>query len=353
MTKELLKKFLNNNCTEAELNEVLQWVKTSALSDQGKQFGFDDWNNYLEEGSFGNDEKFATLFDQIQEQIDDKAREEKQIKRIQFSSIKTWLTQAAAILLIPVLGILFYTLSERKTELAQYAGMTVDSLEIVAPVGSRTIVQLSDGSVVHLNSGSKLKYPQFFTSKTRDVKLTGEGYFEVAHNPEKPFIVHAGELNIKALGTEFNVLAYPDTEVFETTLINGKVVLEQGVGNNKTKTISAMEPGQHVQYNIRTDEVSSSFENVEKFIAWRDGKLMFIDTPIGEVAEKLSRMFNVDILVDKDIEDYIYTVTFLDEPLFQILDLMAIATPIDYKSLPRKKLTDGRYTKQKIIISRK
>ena len=82
--------------------------------------------------------------------------------------------------------------------------------------------------------------------------LTGEGYFDVAHNPEKPFIVKTGELNVRALGTAFNVLAYLGSDEVETTLVNGKVVLEKDGTAGTIKTIGALEPGQHVNYNVKT-----------------------------------------------------------------------------------------------------
>ncbi len=353
MTKDILIKFLNNNCTEAELKEVLRWAETSALTETGKKLGFDDWKNYREEGKWENDEKFTTLFDRIQEKIDKQEHKTGQIKTITLPVFTKWITRAAAILLIPVLTFLFYTLSEKKMDSIKYANLAVDSLEIIAPIGSRTIVQLSDGSEVHLNYGSKIKYPQFFSGDTREVTLTGEGFFEVAHNPEKPFIVKTGKLNVKALGTAFNVLAYSDNDVVETTLVNGKVVLEQKEVDGKINTIGVMEPGQHVNYNIKTGAVSSTIGSIEKFVAWKEGKLVFEDTPISEVAERLSRMFNVEIEVADDITDNIYTVTFMDEPLFQILDLMTIATPVRYKTFTREKLPDGTFSKQKITIEKR
>lgn len=353
MTKDLLIRFLNNNCTEAELYEVLQWCETSALTEDGKKLGLDDWENYRGEGSFGNDEKFTALFDKIQKEIDDQEHHKGQNKTRVLPIMKKWLTQAAAILLIPVLGFLFYTLSNQKIESAKYANFAVDSLEVFAPIGSRTIVELSDGSKVHLNYGSKLKYPYYFSGETREVVLIGEGYFDVAHNPEQPFVVKAGSLNIKALGTEFNVLAYAGQDKIETTLVNGKVALESVQANGKSKNIGIMVPGQHVDYNIESGGMTSSQGNIEKYIAWKDGRLVFVDTPIVQVAEKLSRMFNVDIQVADDVKDHIYTVTFVDEPLFQILDLMTLATPVSYKGLPRKKLSDGSFSKQKFIIEKK
>jgi transmembrane sensor len=354
MTRELLIKFINNRCTEAELDEVVRWVDSDASNDDYRKLGFEDWNSYqVNEGSW-QDEKFSNLFDKIQKKIDQNASQaENRTTGAKTSSLLiTWLTRAAAILLFPVLAFLFYTLSEKEMITAQYTQLVVDSLEIVAPVGSRTVVHLSDGSEVHLNYGSRLKYPQVFTGDSREVKLTGEGYFDVAHNPEKPFTVNTGGLKIKALGTSFNVNAYPEDNV-ETTLVNGKVVIEKSGANGITKTVGAMVPGQHVSYNTKTGEVVCSQGSVEKYIAWKTGKMVFEDTPITYVAERLSRMFNVEIEIKENAKDFLYTVTFVDEPLYQILDLMAIATPVKYKISQRKKLPDGTYSKQKIFIEKR
>jgi ferric-dicitrate binding protein FerR (iron transport regulator) len=252
-----------------------------------------------------------------------------------------------------VLTFLLFTLSENRSIVDQYANHVVDSLEVIAPMGSRTVVQLSDGSVVHLNYGSKIKYPQFFSGDTRKVVLTGEGFFKVAHNPERPFIVKAGNLTIKALGTTFNVNAYSDNNIIETTLIEGKVILDQITRNGNIKTIGSMIPGQHVSFNLKTTQIQSTQGKVEKYISWTVGKLIFEDTPMPQVTERLSRMFNVDFQVKDELKDYIYTVTLEDESLSQILDLMTIATPVVYKMLPRQKLPDGSYSKQKITIDKR
>ena len=274
-------------------------------------------------------------------------------KRITLFLITNWLTKAAAILLIPVLTFLFYTLSDHSFKSAKYSDMVVDSLEIIAPAGSRTIAQLSDGTEVYLNNGSRIKYPRNFNGKTRELTLSGEGYFNVAHNPKKPFIVKTRRLNIKALGTKFNVLAYPDNDQIATTLVEGKVVLEKSDGSGKVRTIGALLPGQHVDYNVNTDNFSISEGNVETYTAWKDGLLVFDNTGINDVAERLERMFNVDIEVADEIKDYTYTVKLIDESLLQILDLLNRATPVKYKILPREKLPDGTYSKQKILLRKK
>ena len=355
MTKELLIKFLENNCSEEELRDILRWAKTDTSNQEAKEWIFDDWNSYNQTDRSGDDERFTAIFDKIQDQIGqapDKT-EEKKVSTFKLSSITIWMTRIAAIFLIPVLVFLFYTISENQLKLNQFTSLASDTIEVLAPIGSRTVVNLSDGTEVHLNYGSKLKYPRFFASGKREVRLSGEGFFKVAHNPEQPFVVKTGKINILALGTTFNVLAYPDDEIIATTLVEGKVVLKQVLSNDKTKDIGSMIPGQHVTYNLKTKAIASTSGKIEKYISWTEGKLIFDDTPITSVAEKLSRMFNVDIEIDENVKDYYYTVTFIDEPLFQILDLMAVATPIAYKATPRKKLPDGSFSKQKITIERK
>jgi len=354
MKKELFVKYLNDQCTEAELNEVLRWVKADASNEEGKGWSFEVWKS-CQETNNTDDESFFAIFDKIQERIDinNHKNNTKAGKSLSLPVLANWLIKAAAILLIPVLTFLFYTLSERKIESANYASFAADSLEVIAPLGAKTVVQLSDGSEVQLNYGSKIKYPHFFSSDTRTVRLTGEGFFKIAHNPEKPFIVKAAGLNIKAVGTTFNVLAYSDNSIIETTLVSGKVILEQVKKDGKTEGIATMRPGLHLSYDLQTGSISGMDENIEKYISWTEGKVIFEDTPILQVTERLSRMFNVDFEVKDELKNYTYTVVFTDDSLFQILDLMTIATPIAYKTLPRKKLPNGAFSKQKIILEKR
>lgn len=350
MTKELLEKYLNNRCTSQEVDEVIQWMKQHSFFSESKKFGSTDWNQFREEHSPVSDEKLDTLLDKIHHKLNIEKPLTNQIKT---DKLIRWISKYAAIMLIPVLSFLFYITSENIRLTNQITTVSVDSLEVIAPVGSRTIVELSDGSVVHLNYGSRIKYPQNFFGKTRSVVLTGEGYFEVAHNPDKPFVVTTGRINVRALGTVFNVNAYPENNEIATTLVEGKVLVEVKKNNGSIETKKELIPGQHVIYEKNTGVMNSSMERVEKYIAWKDGKLVFENEPIDQVVQRLNRMFNVDIQIDNDVIKYNYTVTFADEPLFQILELLSIATPIKYRALPRTKNSDGTFSKQIILIEKK
>jgi ferric-dicitrate binding protein FerR (iron transport regulator) len=350
MTKELLEKYLNNCCTPLEVEEVIQWMKQQSFFNESKKFGGIYWQQFKEEDSIVSEEKLDTLLDKIHHKLN---IEEPRAIQTKNNRLISWISKAAAIILIPVLTFLFYTISENNRLTNQITTVSVDSLEVIAPVGSRTVVELSDGSVVHLNYGSRIKYPQNFWGETRGVALTGEAYFEVSHNPDKPFVVTTGRIDVRALGTVFNVNAYPENKDIATTLIEGKVLVEKIKNNGNIETIKELTPGQHVTYEKSTGVVKSSLEQVEKYIAWKDGKLVFDNEPIDQIAQRLSRMFNVEIQVGNEVKKYKYTVTFVDEPLFQILELLSAATPISYRTLPRIKNPDATFSKQRILIERK
>jgi ferric-dicitrate binding protein FerR (iron transport regulator) len=349
MTKELLEKYLNNRCTSQEVDEVILWMKQQSFFNESRELGKIDWQQFKDDNSIVSDEKLDTLLDRIHHKLNIEEPRTIQMK----SRLISLLSKAAAVIIIPVLAFLFYMVSENGKLKNQFATVSVDSLEVIAPVGSRTVVELSDGSVVHLNYGSRMKYPQNFWGETRGVTLTGEAYFEVAHNPDKPFVVSTGLIDVKAVGTIFNVNAYPENNDIATTLVEGKVLVEKIQNNGNVETLKELLPGQHVTFAKSTGTVKTNKERIEKYIAWKDGMLVFDNEPIDQVAQRLSRMFNVEIQVDDKLDKYKYTVTFVDEPLFQILDLLTVATPINYRALPRKKNPDGTFSKQKIIIERK
>ncbi len=354
MKKELLEKYLKNNCTYEEFEELVGWVNTDAQDNESKNWGYEQWEMLELDQKKKDEKKFKTLLFKIHYEINLKHRKDQDRKIIGLSRFVNWLSRAAAILFVPLFGVVLYLLASNNFQTGKYANFpSTDSLEVIAPPGSKTVVLLSDGSEVQLNYGSKIKYPHFFSDNQREVRLSGEGFFKVAHNPKKPFVVKAGPLNVKAIGTTFNVLAYADNGVIETTLVSGKVILEKVKKDGEIINIGTMKPGLHVNYDLQSGSVTRTEGSVEKYISWTEGKLIFEDTPISQVTDRLGRIFNVDFEVKDEVKDYIYTVTFSNEQLYQILDLMTIVTPISYKILPRQKLPDGTFLKQKIIIQKR
>lgn len=349
MNKEILFKYLNNICSDKEFEEVVRWIKLEAGNKEGRTWSFDQWKKCEPELTEKDKKKYNTLLDKIHHKINLKNNKRKKGGPFQ-QFVFDWFVNAAAILFIPLLIAFLYMQTSNKLESQNISDVKIDTVEIIAPIGSRTVLQLSDGTEVNLNYGSKIRYPRNFTGDTREITLSGEGYFNVAHDPDKPFIVKTGNLNVIALGTEFNIMAYSDDDVINSTLVKGKVMIKKMIHGDKTETIGVMVQGQHLAYNLKTGEIQSTIGDIDKYVAWKNDKLVFDNEPISGVAKKLGRMFNVDIELAENVKKYTYTVTFVNDPLYLILDLMTQTTPIDYIVFPRTKQADGTYSKLKIRI---
>ena len=223
--------------------------------------------------------------------------------------------------------------------------------EISTAYGTRSKFQLPDGTFVFLNSGSKLLFPNEFSANSRNVELIGEAFFEVTTNPSKPFNVKTGDINVKVLGTSFDLQAYPLSGEISTTLVHGKVVLEKEFGGI-SKQIATLKPSDHAIYKSGTGNVTiSAEEDLDKFIGWKDGKLVFFNDPIEDVASKLGIWYNVKVNINnKNLKAYHFTATFSDEPIEQVLDLLSKSSPIKYKIKKAARLSDNSYLRREIII---
>jgi len=262
------------------------------------------------------------------------------------------LQRIAAILIIPLVVYAAYmTISNISLKRLS------ESASIIQTISSRqgmvSQLTLSDGTKVWLNSGSTLQFPLRFTGKKRQVKLTGEAYFEVAKNENQPFLLNADELNVEVLGTSFNVVSYDEESVSEVVLVTGKVKLF-AKSDNIEKQYGFLHPGQRVVFTKNTQKVICEEVDVKKYISWRNGDLIFRDDSMNEVVKRLSRWFNVEIsVIDPEINDYVYKATFSDETLSQVLYMLKISAPIDYRIIESKPLPDGKFTKQKVILMKK
>ena len=275
--------------------------------------------------------------------------------RISQSNHSKWMVniqRAAAILLLPLLVYSGY-LTIRSLSIKKLPEEYMMMQTITSRQGVVTKFSLADGTKVWLNSGSDLQFPIRFTGDMRKVKLRGEAFFEVAKNEKQLFLVNAKELDINVTGTSFNVVSYYDEAQSEVTLIEGKVRLSAEKFQVK-KDFGTIHPGQRAVFNEKTQEVHTEDVEVDKYISWRDGNLIFRDDPMEDVVRRLNRWFNVEIVInDPEIENYIYTATFKNENLEQVLKLLKLSAPLDYRIIERKALPDNEFTKQKIYLMKK
>ena len=349
MTKDIFIKYLQGTCTETEFQQFLMWIRDDSLTTSDRKLIKDIWEEFEPQAEPVARIKYSQMLDKIHHQININENSAQFVipKAPDRNSILLILTRAAAILLLPVLLLLLYTNFSNRDRYAD----NLNDLEVITPAGSRMQFELGDGTKVWLNHGSKLEYPLRFEGKTRKVFLTGEAYFEVAHNAKVPFIVGTNHLEVKATGTAFNVSAYADDNYIATTLVEGKVILSENETNHQIKVLS---PDECLNFNVQKNSYTLESGNTKKNIAWKDGLLVFKNESVESVAKKLSRWYNVEVKInDVKVKEFTFTATFMDETLSQVLDLMTLATPVSYQlSLP-KKLPDGSFSKQKVLIGLK
>jgi ferric-dicitrate binding protein FerR (iron transport regulator) len=180
----------------------------------------------------------------------------------------------------------------------------------------------------------------------------GEGYFDVIHDPKSPFVVSAGEIDVIAYGTIFNVMAYPEENKIETSLIEGSVELVKPLSGEKKVSLSIMNPNDYAVYFKGSDEVLKRTISDERYFSWKDGKLIFTAEPLGEVVKKLSRWYNVDIQIkDPALNELTLTATFVHETLPQVMGLLSIIAPVNYTISDRKMNGDGTFSRTEVILS--
>jgi ferric-dicitrate binding protein FerR (iron transport regulator) len=168
---------------------------------------------------------------------------------------------------------------------------------ITTPNGGQYHIILSDGSKVWLNAASSLRYPTSFSNNERTVELTGEGYFDIAHNASQPFTVIVQGTKVEVLGTQFNINAYADEPVLTTTLIEGKVKL-----NNKG-TLSLLKPGQQALISGPGQTKVSSQADIEEAIAWKNGKFIFNGNRITAIMRQLARWYDIQVEYNNSLPD--------------------------------------------------
>ena len=198
------------------------------------------------------------------------------------------------------------------------------SSETVVPLGSQAKIILPDGTIAWLNSGSTLKYSNLYGKKNREVLLNGEGYFEVTKDKSKPFFVHTNNIQVKVLGTVFNVRSYMNDRTVEVNLLEGKVDVSM-LDNNSSKKLILI-PNEKMIYNKNTKTMYSCKADAAKSAQWTIGKLCFVNSSLKDISKDLERKYNVKIILESDrVKNEIFSGSLdLNQPLKFILDYLDV-----------------------------
>ena len=168
--------------------------------------------------------------------------------------------------------------------------------QLIVPFGKNASVKLPDGSVAYLNAGSRLIYPSVFDTQKREVLLIGEGFFEITHKNEVPFVVRTNEIEVEVMGTEFNVTAYPSDNIIETVLVSGKVKVRKS-GFHLINSEYILEPNQRAAYNRLEAETKITSVDVMNYVSWHNGYLNFDTSDLNRIIKKLERYYDVRIIL--------------------------------------------------------
>ncbi len=249
-------------------------------------------------------------------------------KTTRFKQVLEVWQQIAAILVIPIMVLSVYQYSQLKSKPIAHE---IAYNEVSTPYGVMSKLVLPDGTTVELNGRSKLRYPLAFAGNERTVELDGEAYFQVKTNPNQPFVVQCNDIEVEAVGTVFNVLEVSDLEVV-TSLVEGKVNLNRQTAKGKEKLTSLL-PGQSVKYNSANQQFTRLDDlDIDKYTAWREGKLIFRNDRFPEVLNQLSRRYNVQFDVNEDVQQsHAFTGTFVNKDLDQILSYIELTTPVEFE----------------------
>lgn len=321
-----LKKYLEGKTSDAESEMIGNWLKNHENDVESRKILGEIWTNSSIHLT-GTKPDFDKMLHQIHQRINSEKSHlqlQKTNPRPIVSRVYIAFSRIAAILILPILLLslyLYYNPIQIVNELA-----TVSVREIYTKPGTRTKIELPDGTLVWLNDGTTIRYPEKFTGINREVYIDGEAYFEVKSDLQNPFIVNNPMMTTVVTGTHFNLNAYVADKYFEATLLQGKVNLKR---NQQTVELK---PGDQVQFDTQYEKIVHKNIATKNATAWIDGKLIFTDEKLGIAIKKLARWYNVEIiLTDPVLNDYLLTGTFRDEKLDQTLRMISLALPVKFE----------------------
>ena len=320
MDDNLLLKYIQGQAEPEEKNDILNRIESDAGNKEYYRKMRELWDLSLITGIDATTKNEAA-YQQVSNRIQS---EKRQISIVQPTLLKLlWnIGKIAAIVFITFFVSYYFFVKQDKS---------VGFSSIETPIGHRTKLTLPDGSVVWLNSGTTLTYPEQFSSKNRTVILDGEARFDVKHIQNKPFIVKTSDYSVTVLGTQFNVFAYNKSAIFETSLLEGSILLKE---NNNQNYQLKMKPGQQAAFNKATAE-KKIYDNVDvnNSTSWQYGLYSFEKVEFGRMLEKLSYYYNKKIIINNpEIAKYECTGKFQDnESLEHILNVIKISKPFNYK----------------------
>jgi len=335
--REKLLRIFKGNYSEMDLSDIVTFFSDDKKEGELRCL----LSGHFDEFMSGDEDETRNL-DHILHKIHFNINSQSPVRSISLiDKICRWSLRIAGILVLPVLIFLGLQTHKQHTEARE------SWIEIKAPAWTRIQFSLPDGTTGWLNSNSTLRYDGIFISD-RKVELSGEAFFDVSPDKKRPFKVDAGEIIVTVLGTRFNLASYDDEGDVEVVLDEGKLLVN---GRDTNKTYE-MNPNELVRYNKTNGEFISEIIQPQKYISWKEGKLVFRNDPLDIVARRLERWYNIDVEIKGNIsQDLRLRATFVEESLDEVLYLLKCSLPLTYTIEERGISGDQTYAKKKVIIT--
>ncbi|WP_164675031.1 FecR family protein [Anditalea andensis] len=314
--KNLLLKYLNDECTDEEIEEIRHIFLDGKYQEEWKQALEEDAVHQMDQKPLGrmDKENVDSLYQKIliKTQVKPKSR----------LIYAYWWKAVAAVLVMGVMGYFIFNN-------VFYNPQTM--VEVSTLTGERIKIMLPDSSTIWLNDESKLSYSEKFEGDTRDVYLEGKAFFEVKENKEKPFLVHSGTLVIKVLGTSFDIKAYKDDKDIAVTVATGKVSVIRDKVALPYRTLLA---GDQLAYDKEAKEFMEQKIEVDDILAWKEGRLIFVDETVGDIARSLERRYDIKF-VFVNPADKNQRVTFKQKGsnLKDVLQIFSLVAGLEYQEV--------------------
>lgn len=313
--KETAFKYFEGQATDAELEQLLDWLRKKENRIVFNSYRL-DWKNGLKTNLFpgGGEESWHEL----QAALGQKSYNRWQATR----KMEQFFRVAAIFFFVISLGTMaFYFLQQTEPLPETYTSVMADK-------GQISKVELPDGSLVWLNSGSKIIYNNYFSANNRNVTLTGEAYFDVQTNENLPMFISCNGLQVKVLGTRFNVNSFKAEHIVEVVLEEGAVEL---INTITSDNFYRMNPGESVNVNLETSQYSARMVNTTRYTSWREGIVNIYDLSIEDLVRRLEKRYNQKFELTPEVKELRYTFTIENEPLEDVLKLMERITPVKVK----------------------
>lgn len=312
---ELIIKYISKTATDSEKEQLLAWLK----ADEKNLLFFRQTQNLWDTTTIAlmPEEEIRYKLNELKGKM--ASYENRKWRKYQFMRIA-----AAIVFILTIAGGSFY-LGQGFAPSAMREAIVMN--QVVMGKGNRGSVTLPDGTIAWLNSGSKLIYPETFNTDYRQVKLEGEGYFEVKRNEKAPFYVETESMIVNVLGTVFDVQSYAQKDITETVLLSGKVEVTLKANNKKIE----LQPGQKISYNKQTKDFLLEKVDASEYGIWINEQLLFDSEKLSTVLRKLERWYGIRITAASTLPlDQRLTLTIRYEPKEEILKMLSLIVPMQY-----------------------